>query len=216
MDRDSMIRNMASSFGPSAATRRSLLSRLRHWDEGESWQTFFDTYWKLIYSTALKSGLQDADAQDVVQETILSVAKTIPEFKYDPKVCSFKNWLLLLTRRRISDHIRRRQRLKRGGDCQEEIGTSVLEKVPDPSGVALEKVWEEEWQKNLMDRATERVKCRVRAKQYQIFDLYIVKQWGAAEVARLLQVNVAGVYLTAHRVRRMLNEEVKKLEISMA
>lgn len=206
---------MAPTPDPSLATRRSLLTRLRRWDESESWQTFFDTYWRLIYSTALKAGLPDADAQDVVQETILSVARTMPEFKYDPKVCSFKSWLLLLTRRRISDHIRKRRRRKRGGDGQQEVGTSVLEQVPDPAGVVLEKVWEEEWQRNLMNTAVERVKRRVRANQYQIFDLYLVKQWGAGEVASLLHVNVAAVYLTAHRVSRVLKEEVRKLEKSM-
>ncbi|MHB8519230.1 MAG: sigma-70 family RNA polymerase sigma factor [Limisphaerales bacterium] len=206
---------MAPTPDPSLATRRSLLSRLRRWDESESWQVFFDTYWRLIYSTAVKAGLPDADAQDVVQETILSVARTMPEFKYDPKVCSFKSWLLLLTRRRISDHIRKRRRQKRGGDGQQEVGTSVLEQVPDPAGVALERVWEEEWQKNLMNTAVERVKRRVRANQYQIFDLYLVKQWGAGEVARLLRINVAAVYLTAHRVSRMLKKEVRQLETSM-
>ena len=37
-------------------TRRSLLTRLKEWDDQESWQQFFDTYWRLIYSVALKSG----------------------------------------------------------------------------------------------------------------------------------------------------------------
>src|SRR5688572_618544 len=31
-------------------TRQSLLSRLRDWDDRESWNDFFETYWKLIYS----------------------------------------------------------------------------------------------------------------------------------------------------------------------
>ncbi|MBU6400314.1 MAG: sigma-70 family RNA polymerase sigma factor [Verrucomicrobia bacterium] len=203
---------MPSFPDPAVPTRHSLLSRLRHWDESESWQTFFDTYWRLIYSTARKAGLGDADAQDVVQETILAVAKTMPGFKYDPKVCSFKGWLLLLTRRRISDHLRQRQRRLGGGQFQERVGTSVLEDLPDAGAVSLDEVWEQAWQKNLMEAAVARVKGRVRARQYQIFDLYVIKQWRAAEVARVLHVNVAQVYLAAHRVGRMIKAEVKKLE----
>jgi RNA polymerase sigma-70 factor (ECF subfamily) len=60
---------------PFIATRWSLLSRLRNLDDQASWQDFFNTYWKLIYGVALKAGLNDAEAQDVVQETVLTVVR---------------------------------------------------------------------------------------------------------------------------------------------
>ena len=65
-------------------TRRSLLGRLKNWDDLASWQEFFDTYARLIHRVAVKAGLNDAEAQDVVQETIIIVARKIPGFKYDP------------------------------------------------------------------------------------------------------------------------------------
>jgi DNA-directed RNA polymerase specialized sigma24 family protein len=61
-------------------TRSSLLSRVRDWQDIEGWQEFFDTYWKLIYNTGRKAGLTEAEAQDLAQDTMLSVAKKIPEF----------------------------------------------------------------------------------------------------------------------------------------
>ena len=90
-------------------TRRSLLDRLRNWDDQASWKDFFETYWKLIYGVARKAGLSDAEAQDVVQESIFSVARYIPDFRYDPALGSFKSWLMRLTRCRIADHFRKRQ-----------------------------------------------------------------------------------------------------------
>jgi hypothetical protein len=54
------------------ATRSSLIQRLRDWEDHGSWQDFFDTYWKLIYAVAIKSGLSEAEARDVVQETVVS------------------------------------------------------------------------------------------------------------------------------------------------
>ncbi|HYS96299.1 MAG TPA: sigma-70 family RNA polymerase sigma factor, partial [Chthoniobacterales bacterium] len=89
-----------------AATRRSLVDRLANWDDQKRWQEFFDTYWKLIYSTARKSGLTDAEAQEVVQETVITVAKKIDKLKYDPAIGSFKGWLLQITRWRIVDQFR--------------------------------------------------------------------------------------------------------------
>ena len=74
----------------SLATRASLLDRLRDVEDQPSWQRFFDTYWRLIHGVALKAGLTEVEAQEVVQETVISVARHLPEFRYDPKVCSFK------------------------------------------------------------------------------------------------------------------------------
>ena len=59
----------------SLATRRSLLSRLKESNAEESWREFLDTYWRLIYTTALGAGLTDAEAQEVVQETVLTVGQ---------------------------------------------------------------------------------------------------------------------------------------------
>src|SRR5262245_20893493 len=84
-------------------TRHSLPDRLRDWEDQASWRDFFNTYWKFIYGVAIKSGLTDSEAEDVVQETVLSVAKKMPEFVYDPARCSFKGWLMHVTRLRIMD-----------------------------------------------------------------------------------------------------------------
>src|SRR5437773_7838835 len=89
-------------------TRQSLLSRLKNAEDQASWQDFFDTYWKLIHSVAMKSGLTDAEAQDAVQETVIAVAKNIKEFQYNPKKCAFKSWLMMLTRQRIIWQLRKR------------------------------------------------------------------------------------------------------------
>jgi len=86
-------------------TRNSLLSRLRDWDDQESWRAFFDTYWKFLHSIALRAGLSDDDALDVVQETVVAVAKGLREGRFHPKEGgSFKAWLHLIVRRRVSDH----------------------------------------------------------------------------------------------------------------
>src|SRR5580765_3000440 len=128
-------------------TRRSLLSRLKNWDDQQSWKTFFDTYWKMLYSVSRRSGLSDAEAQDVVQETIIAVAKQMPEFKYDPALGSFKGWLLQIIRCRIADQVRKKH-YESGGQRrprEERLSTSLIEERHDTSGVNLDKVWDQEW-----------------------------------------------------------------------
>src|SRR3989441_6492951 len=132
-------------------TRLSLLSRLQNWDDQASWRDFFDTYWRLIYRAALKSGLTDAEAQDVVQETVITVAKNLR--KYDPAGGPFKGWLLNTTRWRIADQKRNRQRDRQPNYAKVE--DAELQEFPDESGLNLESIWDEEWQKNLLDAALE-------------------------------------------------------------
>ena len=88
-------------------TRYSQLARLKDWGDQTSWQEFFDTYWRLIYNVAVKAGLTDIEAQEVVQETVIAVAKKIGEFKADPAHGSFGAWLMQMTRWRISDQWRK-------------------------------------------------------------------------------------------------------------
>jgi len=61
-------------------TRQTLLGRLKDLNDQQSWQEFFDTYWKLIYRTAVKTGLTHEEAEDVVQNTVMNVSKKMPNF----------------------------------------------------------------------------------------------------------------------------------------
>ena len=198
-------------------TRWSLLSRLKEWNDHESWQEFFNTYWKLIYSVAIKAGLSDAEAQEVVQETVITVAKKMKEFKTDPAFGSFKSWLLHITQWRITDQLRKRQPGRSDGGHRDEdpASTSTTNRIADPAEFELESHWNEEWEKKLIDAALERVKGRVNAKQYQVFYLHVIKQHPAQKVARSLGVNVAQVYLVKHRLGALVRKEVKNLRAKM-
>jgi RNA polymerase sigma-70 factor (ECF subfamily) len=195
------------------ATRRSLVDRLANWDDQRRWQEFFDTYWKLIYSAARKSGLTDAEAQEVVQETIITVAKKIGKLRYDPAIGSFKGWLLQITRWRIVDQFRKRQpgEARRLRSADDRL-TATIERVPDLNVVDLDALWEKEWQENLFAAAIARVKKKVDPKQFQIFDCYVRKEWPAQKVAEQLRVSMGQVYLARHRVTAVLKKEIKALE----
>jgi RNA polymerase sigma factor (sigma-70 family) len=199
-------------------TRRSLLSRLKNWDDQESWRVFFDTYWRLLYGVALKAGLSEAEAQDVVQEAVMSVAKQMRGFRYDPAVGSFKGWLRLITRRRIADHFRKRGRDAVGHVHRSDrtaTGTGTIERLPGPESFNLDTVWDEEWEKAIMDAAIRHVKQQVAPKQYQIFDCYVLKSWPVAKVRSDLGVSLAQVYLAKHRVSRLIRKEVARLQTQM-
>lgn len=187
-------------------TRETLLCRLRNWDDHESWKDFFDIYGRLIYATAAKAGLNKAQAEDVVQETLISVAKQMPGFKYDRKLGSFKGWLLQITRRRIWDHFRNRP-----GELQMAGETHLQPDHSASSAPSIDEFWECEWQSNLLLAAVNRVKARVHLKQFQMFDLYVTQEWPMEQVIRTMGVNSAQVYMAKYRISALIKRELKAL-----
>ena len=195
------------------ATRRSLITRLKAWDDHEGWREFFQIYWKLIYSVALKAGLTEQEAEDAVQETIVTIAKTMDSYRYEPEKCRFKTWLMRITRMRIIDQLRkRRPELRQATEREPGTHTATIECIPDPTPDFVEMLWDEEWEKNIVDAAMERVKRRVKPEHYQIFYLSVVKELGASDVARTLGVSAAQVYLVKHRVAARVKKEIEQLE----
>jgi len=198
-----------------AKTRKSLIARLDNWEDQKTWDEFYQTYWKLIYAVALKSGLRSEEAFDCVQETILSIAKQSKKNMYDPEQGSFKTWLMNMTRWRINDQFRKRKKdtaMVNGIEDDEARKTAVIDRIEDPNGDVLDRLWEIEWKKNIADAALTKVKAQVSPKQFQIFDCYVVKQWDAKKVQNTLSVSMAQVYLAKHRVGSILKKELAKLE----
>jgi RNA polymerase sigma factor (sigma-70 family) len=195
-------------------TRVSLLDRIRNWKDDQSWDEFCKMYRRLIHGFARKAGLGEEEAQDVVQETMIAVARTIENFEYDPSQCSFKSWLRHLAQKRIADAYRKksRQPAVQMEPASASNATALAERVPAPESLDLDGAWEEEWQQRILDAAVARVKAEVSPEQFQVFDFYVLRQMPVKEVAAALGVNIAQVYLAKHRVSRLLKKQVRKLE----
>ncbi|HEX4824322.1 MAG TPA: sigma-70 family RNA polymerase sigma factor [Candidatus Polarisedimenticolaceae bacterium] len=198
----------------SLATRRSLLSRLRDHEDRDSWQTFFDRYWRLLYNVARRAGLDDVDAQDVVQDTVIAVAKEIPEFRYDPALGSFKAWLFRILRRRVADHFRRLgRRPAEAGITPETLEeTGHADAIVMRDGMSLSDAWDQEWERSVLDAAIAQVRAEVIPKHFQVFDACVLKEWPVAKVASTFGMNAAQVYLVRHRVSAAVKRAARRIE----
>jgi RNA polymerase sigma factor (sigma-70 family) len=211
-----MMTAMATDEPSSLKTRPSLLNRLKSGDD-ESWQDFYRIYGKLVRDFAIQAGLTNTEADEVVQETAIAMARHLPEYRYDPKVCRFKTWLLNQTSWRIKDQFKKRKKetaQNHSSDCGNEE-TATINRVPDMAATDLDAVFESQWRKNLFDVAVDRVKTRFSLKQFQIFDLLVVREWPAATVAQSLGVSLANVYVTRHRISSAIKKETKRLETQL-
>jgi len=203
---------MGEPSNDSIPTRASLLGRLKNWDDQASWEDFTRTYSRLIRGFAIQSGLNEEEAREVEQETLLCVAKTIHQFESNPERGTFKAWLLKLTRWRIADQFRKRppESARRAASSRRPDDTPTIERIPaDPRQDAL---WDAEWRKNILETAIARAGRRANPKHYQVFDLYAVRKWPATKVAKEMGVSVLQVYLIYHRLTRQVRKEVEYLE----
>ncbi|MBM3847159.1 MAG: sigma-70 family RNA polymerase sigma factor, partial [Verrucomicrobia bacterium] len=181
---NSSMTSRASRHVDPLPTRGSFLGRLRDTGDQESWKDFLDRHGRMVYRVAQRSGLTHHECEEVVQETVISVSKHPPMFHYDPAVCSFKTWLMNLTRWRISDQFRRR----RNPASQSAVAwdgdprTELIQRIPDREAGGPELVWETEWREHLLGIASERVKSKVRPEHYQIFHLCAIKDWPVMKV----------------------------------
>ena len=219
----------------SIPTRHSLLARLKDLGNQESWREFFDAYWRLINATALKAGLTEVEAQEVVQEVMIAAAKKMPGFTYEPEKDSLKGWLLSVTRWKVADQFRKREKAaltssltRPAGTLSHPMGegrgegrvadddparTATVERVPDPASLALDVIWDGEWRENLLRAALERVRQTVNPAHYEMYHLHVVQGLTPRETARALGVSMAAVYLARHRVGKHIRAEVKRLEM---
>lgn len=206
---------MSKSKKPSEVlpTDPELPARLKDLSDSQTWKEFHDTYRNLIFGTARKEGLTDSEAEDVVQETLISAARNIQDFEYDPSK-SFKAWLLKMTRWRSQDQIRKRLPVGKGRPHPETDSprTKTIEKVPAPTRLGIEAQWDTERIEHIQDAALAAIRNKVNPKHYQIFDAYVIKGWPMEKVTAALNVKQDNVFQVKSRIVKLLATEVARLK----
>ena len=196
--------------GERPPTRSSFVERLRDWGDQTIWEGFFNRYGRVVRQVAVRSGLSAEEAEDVVQETALSVARKMPDFIYERSRCSFEGWVRHVARLRIIDQVRRRSP---AGVMAGGSPAGMLEAIPDEAcGAQMDAAWEEAWRSNLLQTALERLQLKVSPEHFQVFHLNVVSGVSGPEVVRTLGVSIAQVYVVRHRLTRLLKQEVAKLQ----
>ncbi len=186
-------------------TRKTILKKLRMTQtDQDAWDEFYEIYWKLVHSVALKAGLSHADAQEVVQNTFIKVAKNIRNFEYDPGKGKFRNWLCLIARQQAAN-------LFRKSGPGKDVSDTEIQRLPDKTN-DWDAIWNKEEEKHLLAIVLAQVKTKVKPKQFQIFYAHCIKGLGAKEVTELQDVSANEVYLAKHRIMPIFEDELKQVK----
>jgi RNA polymerase sigma factor (sigma-70 family) len=201
-------------------TRPSLLARLRNREDSKAWhrgwEEFYHLYHPVIFRHALTHRLNETEAEDVVQDVVVGLARQLPNFQYDPKLCSFKTWLFRVTRNKIVDHLRKLERHSRriAQFSTAEDSVKVLAEVPDDNMLTPYQEWELNWESNLRRAALELVKQRVKPLNMRIYLHHVVDGYSVEETVQYFRdsrVTSDAVHLAKHRVQSMVDETIERL-----
>lgn len=185
-------------------TRPSLLATLGEEAGSEAaWREFFARYAPPIYRVARLRGLSDPDADDVVQQVMVSISSHISDFKYDRNRGRFRQWVRTITENRIRQDARRK-------DLPVSDNAEVNGCVDDRPGI--DEVWKQEWEIQDILWCLDYVAHDISPKRMEAFKLYALEGMPAGEVAKRLEMSVGHVYVTRHLVLNMIRKKFEDLE----
>ena len=180
----------------------------------DSWRQLVQVYGPVIYGWARRCGCQSADAADVMQNTLVSVAAALTRFHHDQPDGSFRGWLWMITRNKIIDQ--HRQASERGVG-----GTDALISIQQmPSGGTQHDCLPGEEPPGTLQSDMTTVRRRVLEllrdsfdpRQWRMFWETTALQRDPADVAAELGVSRWAVYKARARVLQRLKEEMSGLE----
>ncbi len=180
-------------------TSASLFERLRRPDDQAAWTRFVDLYTPLLFHWARRTGLQESDAADLVQDVFQILVRKLPEFTYD-RDRTFRGWL-----RTVMLNQWRTTRRRRTDEALEENGARLA--VPDDADASMEK----EYRNYVIGRALQVMKTDFRPATWQACWEHVGRGRPATEVAAELGLSVKAVYLAKARVLRRLRQELDGL-----
>lgn len=195
-----------------AATRVSLLLRLRDAQDSDAWSQFTEIYGPLVFNFGRRAGMQEADAADLVQDVMGQVARSIAKFEYDPQIGKFRSWLYKIAKRAAGRVWKKRQKQPQAsGDT---AIAQTLDQLEDES-VNGEKFWEKEYHSQLLAWAAEQIRDQFQPHTWQAFWRTAVEGQTPQAVADQLAVKVGSIYVAKNRVMKRLAAKIREIDDSL-
>jgi RNA polymerase sigma-70 factor (ECF subfamily) len=176
------------------------------------WEDFYRDYCGVILAYARKLGLSEQAAQDVLQETMVTLMRLLPAFEYDPHIGKFRNFVLTITHRRVQAALRRARRhetvsLDDGSDPEQPpLGETLVDDraAADPDG------FDRAWHQSLFEEAVRRLfnDPALSAQTLEVFRAYVLENHSADTVAARFGIAKNNVFQIKNRLVKRLQAEV--------
>jgi len=201
--------NASSVFG--THTSATLLLRLQDLEDHEAWAAFVERYAPVVFSWCRRFSLQDSDAANVTQDVLVKLMRSMRSFRYEPGKGRFRGWLKTVTANAVRDLARSWEgRIRGSGDDSRQNPLNSLQ-APDAIE-SLSADIEAQYQRELLAKATDLVRPRVKPANWAAWELTSVKNLPAVKAASEIGITIGAVYVARSRVNRLLAAEVARVQ----
>ena len=189
-------------------TRDSLIAQIRNPADQEAWEQFVQIYRPVVKRIAIKRGLQPADAQDLSQQVLISVAGAIGRYQKSSESVRFRHWLRRVARNAIINAITRQPAdVATGGSAVLDL----LDDVQQPDEATAELI-ALEYRRELYLRAAEMVRVDVAADTWAAFEMTVFDGVSVEAATRELGKSVGAIHAARSRIMKRLRDAVRTLE----
>ena len=190
------------------STRSSVLRAVANTENEAAWQRFFDLYAGFVFSIARSKGLNDTDADDIVQMVFSDLARNLPSFKYDREKGRFRLYLAALVKWRVIDRLKA---VRRDADLKADF----MEEAKSAATTEDEDFEEREWQSAAMEETLRRIKPEVRPEHYAAFVASAVEGQDTDVVTKLYGISRDSLYQIRKRLTVKLREKLAEVRAEM-
>lgn len=189
-------------------TRSSVIRAVANTENEAAWQRFFDLYAGFVFSIARSKGLNDTDADDIVQMVFIDLARNLPSFKYDREKGRFRSYLAALVKWRVIDRLKA---VRRDADLKADF----MEEAKSAATTEDEDFEEREWQSAAMEETLRRIKPEVRPEHYAAFVASAVEGQDTDVVTKLYGISRDSLYQIRKRLTVKLREKLAEVRAEM-
>ena len=181
-------------------TSLSLLNRLRNPEDREAWSRLLEVYSPLLSRWLQRFDVQPADAEDIIQDVLLTVVREIPSFEHSSRVGAFRSWLRTALVHQTQSFWRKRNKTQ-----LLRFESQLRDLASETSG--LSQLWRSQHDRHVVAKLLERVRSRFEDQTWEAFQRQMFKDEQPEEIASSLGVSLSSVYVAKSRVLRTLRAE---------
>ena len=189
-------------------TRSSVLKAVADTENEAAWQRLFDLYAGFVFSIARHKGLNETDADDIVQVVFADLTRNLPTFKYDREKGRFRSYLTGLVNWRVMDRLKASKR-------DAELKSVFWEEAKSAATAEDEDFEEREWQSAAMEETLRRIKPEVRPEHYAAFVASAVEGQDTDVVTKLYGISRDSLYQIRKRLTAKLREKLAEVRAEM-
>ncbi len=191
-------------------TSETLLAGLKDPANATVWQGYVDRYRPLIVQWLRKTGVTDADSEDVAQEILVAFANAFRNGAYDKAKGRLRAWLFGIAHVTLSNFRRRSRRSHAVQVIDDTDGTGFFAAQADDDRLA--DLWEAEWRDAVLRQCLAEVRGRVEPQTFEAFCLFAREGLPATTVAERLGMTQNAVFGAKRRVLALLRELQAELD----